>query len=174
MIVDHEKLLGTLESGTREEIWEAAKALEALVLDISLVLLRRLKDSPKTDTRAAAAYVLGFGHFASARIPLEEVLEDANEDSFVRGHAAEALAYIGDRESAKVLLRQMEDPDPGVRYWCIFALGQLRDERALPALKRVAESPEDQFYESHSLRAEARDAIAEIEERRNRASNSKA
>ena len=83
MIGDYEKLLGTLESGTREEIWEAAKDLESLVLDISLVLLRRLRDSAKTDTRAAAAYVLGFGHFASARIPLEEVLDNANEDSFV-------------------------------------------------------------------------------------------
>lgn len=168
MIGDHEKLLGTLESGTREEIWEAAKDLQSLVLDISLVLLRRLRDSAKTDTRAAAAYVLGFGHFASARIPLEDVLDDANEDSFVRGHAAEALAYIGDRESAKVLLKQMEDTDPGVRYWCIFALGQIRDERALPALRRVVEATEDEHYDGHSLQDEARDAIAEIEGRGSR------
>jgi HEAT repeat protein len=168
MIGDIEKLLGTLESGTREEIWEAAKDLESLVLDISLALLRRLRDSAKTDTRAAAAYVLGFGHFASARIPLEEVLDDANEDSFVRGHAAEALAYIGDRESAKVLLKHMEDTDPGVRYWCIFALGQIRDDKALPVLRRVVETGKDEHYDGHSLRAEARDAIAEIEGRGSR------
>jgi HEAT repeat protein len=162
MIGDVERLLRTLETGTREEIWEAAKELESLVLDVSLSLLRRLRD-PKRDTRAAAAYVLGFGHFASARVPLEEVLEDVKEDALVRGHAAEALGYIGDRESVKVLLKQMEDSDPGVRYWCIFALGQIRDTRAIPALRRVAEAERDEYHDGHSLRAEAGDALAQIE-----------
>jgi len=164
MIGDVERLLRTLETGTQEEIWEAAKELESLVLDVSLSLLRRLRD-PKRETRAAAAYVLGFGHFASARVPLEEVLEDVKEDAFVRGHAAEALGYIGDRESVKVLLKQMEDREAGVRYWCIFALGQIGDARALPALRRVVEARDDEYYEGHSLRSEAQDAVAQIERR---------
>ena len=167
MIGEAEKLLNTLETGTREEIWDAAKDLESLVLDISLFLLRRLTDSANTDTRAAAACVLGFGQFASARTSLEEILDNATEDAVVRGHAAEALAYIRDTEAAKVLLKQMNDTDPGVRYWCIFALGQIREETALPALRRVVEATEDEHYEGHSLRDEARDAIAEIARRAN-------
>ena len=163
MIGDVEKLLRILETGTRDEIWEAAKDLESLVLDISLFLLRRLRDPAKADTRAAAAYVLGFGHFSSARVPLEEVLNDSSEDAFIRGHAAEALAYIGDKESVRVLLKHMEDSDPGVRYWCIFALGQIRDDRALPSLRRVAEAKDDEHFDGRSLRAEACDAIAHIE-----------
>jgi len=65
-----------------------------------------------------------------------------------------------------VLLKQMEDSDPGVRYWCIFALGQIRDARALPALRRVAEARNDEHYDGHSLRAEADNAVAQIEGRR--------
>jgi HEAT repeat protein len=132
---------------------------------MSSSLVRELHEGGKADTRAAAAYVLGFGRFGSARASLEEVLNDLNEDGFVRGHAAEALAYLQNKDSAAVLLRHLNDRDLGVRYWCIFSLGQIGDSEALSAIKQIAESADDQVYDGHSLRTEALDAITEIEHR---------
>lgn len=83
----------------------------------------------------------------------------------MRGHAAEALAYIQSVESVDVLLKYLEDKNPGVTYWCMFALGQIGSARAIPALERLADRAGNRVYEEHSLRAEALDAIAEINQR---------
>lgn len=165
MIEDIQRLFGAIENGTREEIWEAAKQLESVAIEMVLFLVGVLEDAKRADTRAAAAYVLGFGRFGCARTSLEQVLDNAGEEAFVRGHAAEALAYIGDPRSVGVLLKHLEEKDPQVKYWCIFALGQIAGPEAVPALKHVAESVGDQQYEKYSLRAEALDALAEINER---------
>jgi HEAT repeat protein len=162
---DVTSLCGIIQDGSREDVWEAAKKLESIVIDAESSLLRVLADGKHADARAAAAYVLGFGRFASARTTLENVLDNAREEVFVRGHAAEALAYIGDPRSTYALMENLQDDDPGVKYWCLFALGQIAEPRALSALRRFAESGEDQCYEGRSLRAEALGAIAEIERR---------
>jgi HEAT repeat protein len=162
---DVHQLLTTIEGGSREETWEAAKELSSLGSDIILHLISLLTKGRRTDTRAAAAYVLGANRHEPARASLEGVLSNPEEESSIRSHAAEALGYIQNRESLGVLLNQLKDKDQAVRYWCIFALGQIGDPQAIPQLKQVAESVEDQFYEDHSLRAEAIDAIAEIEQR---------
>jgi HEAT repeat protein len=157
-----QQIVGIIEHGSREEIWEAAKQLESLAADTCSSLLRLLKEADEIESRAAAAYVLGFSRYSSARVPLEEVLDNLKEDASVRGHAAEALAYVQSKESTVVLLRHLNDDDTGVRYWCIFALGQIGDPRALTALKQVAKSVGDQLYNGHSLRSEALDAATEI------------
>jgi HEAT repeat protein len=162
MTDDIRNLLGTVENGTRKEIWEAAKQLESVSVEMVLSLLRLLESGEQTETRAAAAYVLGFGRFASARTALEQVLDDTEEEASVRGHAAEALAYIQSRESVDVLLKHLEDRNPGVTYWCTFALGKIGSAKAVPVLGHLADRVGDQLYEKHSLRAEALDAIAEI------------
>ncbi len=167
MTVDIRGSLKAIETGTREEIWEAAKQLESLAAEIVLSLIRLLENAECADTRAAAAHVLGLGRYASARTSLEQVLRNVEEEASVRGHAAEVLAYIQNKESVDVLLNQLGDADPGVKYWCIFALGQIADAKAVPALKRLSESIADQFYEKHSLRNEALDALAEIDNRLN-------
>ena len=160
-----QRLLRTVETANREDIWEAAKELSTFATDMASSLVSLLDNAERAETRSAAAYVLGFGRFASARTSLEQVLDDADEDASVRGHAAEALAYIRDKESVDVLVKHVEDKDPGVKYWCTFALGQIGDAKSLPALKRLAESIGGQLYEKHSLRAEVLDAIAEINQR---------
>jgi hypothetical protein len=146
--------------------WKVGHFAALVAVDIAQALLRLLDTGTSVDTRAAAAYVLGFGRFASARTSLEEVLDDLEEEPSVRGHAAEALAYIQARESVDLLLKHLADANPGVTYWCTFALGQIGDIRAVPALERLAERVGEQRYEKYSLRAEALDAIAEISQRR--------
>ena len=117
-------LLRSIEGGNREEVWEAAKQLESITLEVVSALLKLLKNAKQADARAASAYVLGFCRYSSARIDLEQILDDTSEEAFVRGHAAEALAYLGSKESVEILLKHLEDKDAGVRYWCIFALGK--------------------------------------------------
>lgn len=113
MIEDIQHLLRTIENGKREEVWEAAKELESLTTDTVLCLISLLEKAKGAESRSAAAYVLGFGRYASARTALEQVLDDAQEESDVRGHAAEALAYIQSPRSVGVLLKNVEDNDLG-------------------------------------------------------------
>jgi HEAT repeat protein len=157
-------LLRNIEDGTREEVWEAAKQLESITLEVVLALLKLLKNAKRADARAAAAYVLGLCRFSSARIDLEQILDDTSEEAFVRGHAAEALAYLGSKESVEILLKHLEGEDAGVRYWCIFALGEIGDPKSLPALRQLLDTTGDEHFEKHSLREEILDAIAEISE----------
>jgi HEAT repeat protein len=164
MMEDIQRLLRTIENGKREEIWEAAKQLESVTTDAVLQLVSLLENAKDAHSRSAAAYVLGFGRYASARTALEQVLDDVDEDADVRGHAAEALAYIQNPRSVGVLLRNVQGDNPGIQYWCTFALGQIGDPAALPVLKQLAEPADDRTYEGHSLRAEALDAMAEIEQ----------
>lgn len=164
MTDDIHNLLRRIDNGTREEIWEAAKQLDSLVTDIVLFLIHLLQKGERPETRAAAAYTLGFGRFASARTSLEQVLQNTSEDASVRGHAAEALSYIQSRESVGVLLKQLDDKNPAVRYWCTFALGQIGDIRALAALQQLVDNTDDEVYEGHSLRNEAINAVAEIKQ----------
>lgn len=151
----------TMEIGSSEEIWEAAKQLENISNEICSSSLHLL-ESRSTDSRAAAAYVLGFCRYASARSVLENVLENETEKPSVRGHAAEALAYIGDPRSVAVLLRQLEHKDVVIRYWSAFALGQIGDSRAIAALRRMAARSGEEMYGQYSLRTEALDAIQKI------------
>src|ERR1700730_8385920 len=132
MTDDIRQLLKALEGGTREETWEAATELSSIGTEATLHLISLLTKAEAADTRAAAAYVLGTSRHQSARAPLEEVLRNVNEESLVRSHAAEALGYVQNRESVVVLLKQLKDKDPSVRYWCIFALGQIGDPEAVP------------------------------------------
>lgn len=159
-------LLKAIEVGTREEIWEAAKRLSSAETETNLSLLSLLTTGKKPDTRAAAAYVLGLSRNGAARCSLENVLSNRDEDPAVRGHAAEALGYIQNRDSVNVLIQNLSEKNAGVKYWCIFALGQIGDPESIPMLRREAESSNNEFYETRSLQAEALDAIAEIERRK--------
>ena len=151
--------LWTAFSGNdRTLMWEAAKALSRLK-SRSLVpkLIASLK-SKSTEHRAAAAYVLGMTREPRAVSHLEVILADTRESPSVRGHAAEALAYLKKRRSFHVLLSALDDPEPEVRWWAAFALGELGDKRALPELKRIGSTDNGKARDGSSVRGEARRA----------------
>ena len=156
------KMITSLTSSNQREVWDAAQTLSATLSELMLRLFELLTHE-QSNTRAAAAYVLGMGRFAPARPLLEGVLDSCDEDPIVRGHAAEALGYIQDKASVEILVRHLDDTDPGVKYWCVFALGKLRDARAISALERLANSVGELTYNEHSLRSEAMDAIGQIQ-----------
>ena len=157
-----QKLVETIGRGSREDVWEAAKELAEVSADLVLELVHILKNGMDTNNRAAAAYALGFGRLADSRIALEDVLTTQAEVAGVRGHAAEALGYLEDRRSLDVLIQSLSDKEPAVVYWCTFALGQIGDSSALPALNDLVQRAGTQLYETHSLKDEALDAIGAI------------
>ncbi len=156
------KLLRRLEDPDRAEIWEAAKSLSSLLTDIQNHLARLLTESRNVDARAAAAYALGWCGWGINRSALEDALKSEKEDAVVRDHAAEALGLIGNRESVGALLAHLDNSEPGIRYSCIYALGQIGDPSALGPLQTIADKEVEEFYESYSIREGARIAIATI------------
>ena len=107
-------LLNDLEDDDREAVWEAARQLQSIGVEIVTGALKLLKDAKRAETRAAAAYVLGSCRLSSARVHLEQTVENEREAASVRHHAAEALGYLQSRESVPVLVRQLEGDKAGV------------------------------------------------------------
>ncbi|NWJ46053.1 MAG: HEAT repeat domain-containing protein [Chloroflexi bacterium] len=68
----------------------------------------------------------------SSVLPLINALND--EDSFVRGKAAEALGKIGDPRAVEPLILALNDEDSFVHYLAAIALGEIGDQRAVPPL----------------------------------------
>jgi HEAT repeat protein len=148
----------------REIVWESAKALSILkTRSVVPKLISSLK-SQWIEHRSAAAYALGMMREPRAIAHLEAVLADRKESPTVRGHAAEALAYLKKRRSFTVLLSALDDPEPEVRRWAAFALGELGDKRALPELKRVALLDKGGARKGSSVRVEARRAYDRLSE----------
>ena len=138
-------------------------------------LLVRVISSPGAPAlREAAVYGLLFAPVAPAHLVLmRRVLADPREDAGVRGQAAEVLGshysnhpHLWQRRYQRVvraLVRGLDDPDPEVRYWCIFALSDRRHTWLLPKLRHIAATDTAQSRSRMPLRKEALDAIEDIE-----------
>ena len=160
------QLLEQMRSGKRVEIWEAAKALLVLREKTAVPLLMRiLKGDPRAEVRSAAAYVLGLGKHSVARETLQRIVKNRKERCSVRGHAAEALGYLGDKRSIRALLSGLSDAETEVRFWSIFALGEVGDSHVIEALEQIVKAPTADAWEGRSLKSEASEALAEIRRR---------
>lgn len=98
--------------------------------------------------------------------PLVTTLLNKNKRPKVRGQAAEGLAYLfcfqPDAHVFRALTATLSDPSAEVRFWSAFALGQLRDKRAIPALKNVVENDKAILRGWWAIAKEAKDAIKQI------------
>ena len=116
-------------------------AARAISLDRDPALLPglvwTLRHGRRTHNRVEAAYALGFMTGTEGTAALESALSNKSENTKVRAFAAETLAHRHRRGSHAVLLRNLQDPSREVRFWCAFALGQMREKKASPALSRL-------------------------------------
>jgi len=80
----------------------------------------------------------------------------------LRGQSAEALANFNHPEVIDSLLKALKDKEPEVRFWAVYALGQLKAKKALPALKRLAQKDRTPVPNWWTIDREAIDAIQHI------------
>ncbi|GAC1333791.1 MAG: hypothetical protein NVSMB14_00700 [Isosphaeraceae bacterium] len=138
-------LLEALERGTREghdndglafaivELIESDKAASAPLL---LEMLR----SPRAETRAHAAWLLGFVSDAISPDPLLKALSDPNPDVRLKavGASDSFHRHPGVLEAILPLVKQTEEQ---VRVNVVAALGSFKDDRAISALRDALSDP---------------------------------
>ncbi len=140
--------------------WEAARSL-GLRRDARALapLVQALLSTGDLDLRTAAAHALGVLGDDRAVPALLDVVSSAAEDPRLRGEAAESLAHLADRRAVAPLIGTLADESADVRFWAAFALGGLRDPRALPELERLARTDDAVVPGWWSVRAEASEAV---------------
>jgi HEAT repeat protein len=132
-------------------------------------LIQALRDGSAPDERAWAAYALGLIRDERACAPLLEAFRNTEEDPKVRGDAAEALAYLFAYEAVPALREALAQSSVPVRFWAMFALGQLAGPDVIPDLERIAATDDAIMPGYWSLRKEALDMIESIRGRAQRA-----
>jgi HEAT repeat protein len=129
-------------------------------------LERILASGKSVEARRMAAWALGFLADDHATPALVRALSDRTEDTEVRVYAAEALGHLqperGHDEALAALLHALTDREPAVRFWAAFALGNLGDDRAIPALQRLAERDSTVVPGWWSIQREALESIEQI------------
>jgi HEAT repeat protein len=160
-------LLDTLNGGSllkanaaARDIWKAGDP--AYLLGI----LRVLRHGRRLHNRVEAAYALGAITGVKGTGTLEKVLSNRSENPRLRAFVAETLAHRHRPSSHNVLLRNVTDPSREVRFWCAFALGQMRERKALPLLRVLAERDHRVVRGWWTVSKEAADAIANITRRK--------
>jgi HEAT repeat protein len=158
------RAVSRLNAPTQTAAFEAAKFLyDKASPDLDRHLIRILTEGRRPFNRAAAAYVMQMVTTPRTHAALEQTVSDTAESPRVRGEAAEALAHSHRRKSHDVLLKNLSDKSKDVRFWCAFALGQMADRRAIPALQRLAETDARVVRGFHSVAQEAKDALTNIQ-----------
>ena len=137
------------------EIWDDPEGFERPLLQV-------LRHGTRPFNRIAAAFAMQIVTTGKTIRALERALRDEKENSRVRGHAAEALAHAHRQESHRILRSGLRDPSKEIRFWCAFALGEMADERAIPALEDLAKTDKRVVRGFHSVAKEASDALENI------------
>jgi HEAT repeat protein len=157
-----------LKAFDREEpnvTWEAAKALGCIRSKRAIKpLISALLQNKDVEKRAASAYVLGILRDRRATETLLGVLKNKCEQPKVRGHAAEALAWFGDRRKSVIdaLMSGLGDTSVEVRFWSVFALGELKIKRAAGELEKLSARDNEVLLGWWSVSEEASNALGRI------------
>jgi N-acyl-D-aspartate/D-glutamate deacylase len=159
-----QETISRLNGRNQVDAFEAAKAVwQDADKRLERPLLLTLKKGRRPFNRAAAAYAMQIVSTPKTIRALENVVRNKLEHPRVRGEAAEALAHRHRRKSHDVLLRALADSSKDVRFWSTFALGEMAESRAVPALEGLAASDRRLVKGFHSVAKEAADAVRNIQ-----------
>lgn len=125
-----------------QELYETALAIEETNNQRFVPhLAHTLLSDPNPHRRQAAARALGWirPRSAQAARALARCLSDPTQPLPAREEAAESLAYVGNNSSIPTLIEALRDPDPRIRFWSTFGLGQSHrgEPHAIAALESV-------------------------------------
>jgi len=128
----------------------AAEALgEIGMQETAADALLRLANDPEPVVRATAVLALSTMGDRRATPELVRLLDDPG--ATVRRQAADVLARLGDPAAVPPLIALLDPYQPG-RVSAIQTLGQLKDRRAVPALRKLLDHP-DQYTSIMAARA---------------------
>ena len=158
------RTVARLNGRTQLEAFEAAKGIwEDPDSSLERPLLSTLKNGRRPFNRAAAAFAMQILSTPKTVKALERTVESNTEHPRVRGEAAEALAHVHRKNSHDVLLKGLGNPSKDVRFWCAFALGEMAEQRAIVALRRLVATDKRMVKGFWSVAKEAADAIENIQ-----------
>lgn len=126
-------------------------------------LKSRLIKDEDAGVRLCVANALGEIRDTSTINLLINRLMDTSENAQVRGQVAEALGNLGDKRAIDPLITMLEDASDEVRFWSVYALGQLGSEQALPKLREIAATDTSTLPNWGKIREEALESIRTIE-----------
>ena len=118
-----------------------------------------------------AAYAFLWGRDRQAIPALVNCVCDESVYETIRGQAAEALIRLLPDPPAKddrwpsaeaALLKGLDDPSPIVRFWCCFALGSLKSQKAIVPLEMLCRTDQALVRGWWYVHEEAEDALAMI------------
>jgi HEAT repeat protein len=158
------RIVSGLNGRNQMDAFEAAKAIwEEPDRSLEWQLILTLTCGRRPFNRTAAAYAMQVVTTPRTIRALERVVKNKSEQPRVRGHSAEALAHCHRKKSHVALLTGLDDSSKEVRFWCAFALGEMAEKRAIPALKRLVASDKRIVKGFHSVAKECADAIENIQ-----------
>jgi HEAT repeat protein len=124
-------LLNVLRRGDQFS-FEAAKALRTIGDERSApALIEVLTADASLVARLASAYALAAFGQPEIEKALSAALADQHEPSELRAACAEALGYGHYKGALPALAAATGDSSPEVRYWSLYALGELGEPEAL-------------------------------------------
>jgi HEAT repeat protein len=157
-------LIGQLNGRNRIDAFEAAKQVWNIDGNaVAKQLIETLRTGRRPFNRSAAAYAMQAVSSTSVINALERTVRNKSENPDVCGQAAETLAHHHRKSTHTLLIKALQDPSKDVRFWCAFALGQMREKKAVPVLQLLL-SDHRLVRGFHSVAKEAAAAISEIEE----------
>jgi HEAT repeat protein len=157
-------LLKQLNGHRSLDVYEAAKEIWQRDDPLTLpFVIKTLKNGKRVMNRTAAAFALELMRGKNAIPALECSIDDKNEHPKVRGQAAESLAHSHREKSHLILIRNLDDPSKEVRFWCAYALGEMRDHDALVPLRKLAKEDRRIVRGFWSVSREAKAAIRNIQ-----------
>lgn len=163
-----EFIIARLNGRSRLDAFEAAKQVWNIDGNaVAKQLIEVLRSGRRPFNRSAAAYAMQAVSTPSVIAALERTLRTREEASDVRGHAAETLAQHHRKSTHRLMQQQLQASSKDVRFWCAFALGQMQEARAVPALRMLLEDKRE-VRGFHSVAKEAADAVHLIELRSSR------
>ena len=153
-------------SSAVEPLIEALKDKEGAVRKFAATLLGRLGDARAIEPLGMALYDM---HHDVGRVSAEalvnfgvnsfKVLVEAldHPEMWIRIHSVDVLPKVNEPRVALVLLEMLKDPEREVIKHVIKAMGELKDQRALPALQEIMTNRGDR--EMHALAKETMEKI---------------
>ncbi|NDJ52947.1 MAG: HEAT repeat domain-containing protein [Chloroflexi bacterium] len=107
--------------------------------DVLNTLLHILREDRNQQVKLWTIHALGWLDDPRAVDPLINLLSNRKQHPELRAQAAESLALLKATGAVPALIEALYDDHADVRFWAVFALGQIGDQRALPMLERLAQ-----------------------------------